>query len=514
MQQFRAKLLTMDIWTIMFILLVLAYVLPIWIFTYFPSQDGPCHIYNSFIIRHYDDPDYVFNKYYEVRKSPIPNWASHAAMTLLMYLVPPLIAEKLLLTGYIILMAASILYFVNAVDEKRTPLAFIGFPFIYNYLFLMGFYNFSLSVAFFILSVGYWWKHFNTFGIKNAVVLTLLLVALYFCHLVPLVLAVFSIMMVAFLSLPFKMSRWKQAFLTLPCVLPATGLAYYYIRTRGSARSPGSWTLARLWEYFSRNESLAYYSQSQITFGKIVTWVFVALFLYTFIRDRFFTKEWKFRLRIQMKDFLLILCATFFIIYVKAPDGMSGGGFIKTRMAFMPFLIIIPWLSWDMPKVARGLIGGLIMLLAVAYIGHASHYHKLLDDDLKTYTSGIDVIEKNKVVLPLSFNHSGRCWRIGLFLHAVGHYGYETGCIELDNYEATTNYFPTYYKSDFNRPDHSIIEGKAAEFDFDTYASGIDYVLTWMMVSGSDVEKKILEYYDLIKQNEELRVFRRKEIGK
>ena len=505
----RSKLWTMDLWTLAFIVLVLVYVLPIWIFTYFPSQDGPCHIYNSFILRHYNDPDYVFNKYYEIRKSPVPNWASHAIMMLLMYLVPPLIAEKLLLTGYIILMAASMLYFLNGVEGGRTPLAFLGFPLIYNFLFLMGFYNFSLAVALLMLSVGYWWKHYDTFGVKNAVVLGVLLVALYFCHLVPLALVVFSIGMVALLLLPFDFSRWKQALLSMFCTLPACALGYFYVRTRGTVSSPGSWTLRSLWQYFIRNESLAYYSQSQITIGKIVTGAFVALFIYTFVRDRFFTKEWRFNIRVSRKDFLLLLCVAFFVIYLKAPDGMSGGGFIKTRMAFLPFLIIIPWLSWDMPKIGRGIAGGLLMLLAVTYMAHAGYYHKMLNDDIKVYTSGYDVIEKNKVVLPLSFNHSGRCWRIGLFLHAVGHYGYTTGCIELGNYEATTNYFPTYFKSDLRRPNHSIIEGKPAEFDFAEYADDIDYVVTWMLPAESDVESKILKHYQLIKHNGELKVFRR-----
>jgi len=506
---FRSRLSSLELWTIAFLILALIYILPIWVFKYFPSQDGPCHIYNSFILKHYDDPDYVFNQYYEVRKSPIPNWTSHAFMMLLMYLVPPLIAEKLLLTGYVILMAASVLYFVNAVDARRTPLAFIGFPLIYNYLFLMGFYNFVLGVALFMLSVGYWWKRYDTFGIKNMAILTLLLVLLYFCHLVPLALAMFSIVAVAILYLPFRISRWKRTLLTLPCMLPASALTFYYLRTRGTAQRAGAWTLSRLWQYFVRNESLAYYSESQIIFGKIVTGVFAALFLYTFIRDRFFTKEWKFSLRICKKDFLLLLCAVFFVIYLKAPDGMSGGGFIKTRMALMPFLIIIPWLSWDMPKVMRGIAGGMVMLLAVAYMAHASYHHKLLNDDLKIYTSGYDVIEKNKVVLPLSFDHSGRCWRIGLFLHAVGYYGYNTGCIELGNYEATTSYFPTYFKPGFRRPQHSTIESKPAEVTLAECADEIDYVFTWSLSSGSDVEARILEHYDLIKENGNLKIFRR-----
>ncbi len=97
-----------------------------------------------------------------------------------------------------------------------------------------------------------------------------------------------------------------------------------------------------------------------------------------------------------------------------------------------------------------------------------------------------------------------------MFLHAAGHYGYTTGCIELDNYEATTSYFPTYFRPELFRPDLGTIEGKPTEFDFDKYADYIDYVITWSLASGSDVESRILNHYHQIKQNGNLKIFQRK----
>ena len=34
-------------WKHLFILLLLLYLAPLWVFRYFPSQDGPSHIYNA-----------------------------------------------------------------------------------------------------------------------------------------------------------------------------------------------------------------------------------------------------------------------------------------------------------------------------------------------------------------------------------------------------------------------------------------------------------------------------------
>jgi hypothetical protein len=519
MEYLRSRISSVNLWLLVFGFVVLLYVLPIWIFKYFPSQDGPCHIYNSFILKHYNDPNYVFNQFYDINKKLIPNWTSHAIMMILMYIVPPLIAEKILLTVYIILMAVGMLYLLNAVGKDKTPLVFIGLPFIYNYLFLMGFYNFVFSVALFIISVGYWYKHFQTFNVKNTVILAILLVLLYFSHAVSLALAIFSIVVMAILSIISSKDkqeigflsriRWKQVLFSFISMLPSIGLLLYY--TKGnSASDPGGWTLKQLWQYFIHNESLLYYNQSQAIFGKLIAWAFIILFFYTLIRDHLFTKEWKFGFRIEKKDLFLLLCIAFFVIYLKAPDGLSGGGFIKTRMSLFPFLIIIPWLSWNMPKVVRGIIGTALVTLSVAYIAHASYYHKMMSDDMKIFTSGYDVVEKNKVVMPLAFNNSGKCLRIGMFLHSVGHYGYETGCIEMDNYEATTDYFPTFYKPGLHRPDTAIIEGNPGAVDFAECSKYIDYIITWGLESRSDAEIKIMKYYDLIKQNGDLKVFVRK----
>jgi len=505
----RFKLLSARPWFWVFLILVLIYILPIWVFKYFPSQDGPSHIYNSFILKHYHDSEYVFDKFYEIRKSPVPNWASYFIMVPLMYVVPPLIAEKILLTIYIALMALSMLYLVNSVEGGRTPLAFLCLPFIYNYLFLMGFYNYSLSVALLILVMGYWWKHYHSFGLKNMVILGLLLIALYFCHLVCLVLAMLSIALISIINLLPRFKKWKQTLLCLLCMLPAGGLTYYYTSTRGTVHS-GSWTFGRMWQYFIRNESLAYHSESQLTIAWFITGAFLVLFFYTFIRDRFITRDWHFGLRVHMKDFLLILCVAFFIIYLKAPDGMSGGGFIKTRLSFLPFLIIIPWLSWDMPKVARAIVGIVLVTLAFIYIVRVGYYHRSLNEEIKEYNSGYDSVERNKVLLPLGFDYIGGSWRIGIFTHTPAYYGYERGCINLINYEAGTDYFTTFFKPEFNRPTIGEVHTQQTLIDFAKYKDNIDYILTWAMTPESGVEPRILDYYSLVKENGRLKIFKRK----
>ncbi|MBD3184215.1 hypothetical protein GF312_18160 [Candidatus Poribacteria bacterium] len=507
-----SRALFRDTWIIAFLILVLIYILPIWIFKYFPSQDGPSHIYNSFILKNYNNPEYEFSKYYDIRKAPVPNWASHVFMMLMMYVVPPLVSEKLLLTGYVILMAFSALYFVNSVGKGRIPLAFLAFFFIYNYISLMGFYNFSLGFGMFMLVLGYWWRRFDDFGVKNAVVLGILFLILYFCHPLPLVMAAFCIGVGAVVF--FRPSKWKQSLFSLVCMIPSGGLTLYYVLTRDTPPVPGAWTLSRLWEYFTRNESLAFHSESQIILGKITNVIFLVLLLYSLVRDHVLKENWRLGLRISRKDLIFILCGVFFVIYIKAPDGMSGGGFIKTRLAMFPFMIIIPWFSWNMPKFLRWILVGVIISLAVIYVVHMSYYHKIINEEIEVYNSGCDSVERNTVLLPLCFDYIGKSWRIGVFTHTPGYYGYKRGCINLINYEAGgTDYFPTIFKPDFHRPTISEVHTGQANINLNVYKDNIDYVLTWAMVPGSDIEKRVMELYELVKQNGKLKIFRRKNDG-
>src|SRR3978361_1001163 len=105
----RSFKLADDVWVRrLFFLLAILYVVPFWTTRYLPTTDGPCHTYNAWILRqHANVREYpLFNQYYEIDFRPHPNWTDHAVMALLMFVVPPLTAEKLLVSGYMLLFLA------------------------------------------------------------------------------------------------------------------------------------------------------------------------------------------------------------------------------------------------------------------------------------------------------------------------------------------------------------------------------------------------------------------------
>ena len=97
-------------------ILLLLHLLPIWGFKYFPTQDRLSHRYNAHILKSYPNPDnHLRRQVYDLRLTLFPNWSSHLILLALMYLFPPLICEKILLTICITLTPLSLFYFLHSV---------------------------------------------------------------------------------------------------------------------------------------------------------------------------------------------------------------------------------------------------------------------------------------------------------------------------------------------------------------------------------------------------------------
>ena len=65
----------------------------------------------------------------------------------LLAVLPPAAAEKVLVSGYVLLFALAARFFAGAVDPTRRWLAFLAFPFALNATLHNGFYSFAISVA-------------------------------------------------------------------------------------------------------------------------------------------------------------------------------------------------------------------------------------------------------------------------------------------------------------------------------------------------------------------------------
>ena len=149
---------------LLFAVLLILHVAPIWAFRFIPTQDGPGHQALAFILRQYGRPDAgLLRHYYALNREALPNWFIFFLLTRVLRFLAVPVAEKVLLTVYAILLPLSVRYALKGIAREGSDrtgfLAILSFPFIYNYTLHMGFFNFCFSLPAFFFTVGYWYQN-------------------------------------------------------------------------------------------------------------------------------------------------------------------------------------------------------------------------------------------------------------------------------------------------------------------------------------------------------------------
>jgi len=127
----------------------------------FPSQDGPLHLYYSDVLANLLQGTGVYSQAFEI-KHLFPPYAFEPYLLVgLSALLPPLLAEKVLVALAIVSFALAFRYLVHAIDPGNELIPLAAVPLATNKLLYMGFYNYSLGVATAILVMGFWLRHYD-----------------------------------------------------------------------------------------------------------------------------------------------------------------------------------------------------------------------------------------------------------------------------------------------------------------------------------------------------------------
>ena len=505
--------------------LIIAYLLPIWLFPYVPTQDGVSHVYNAQILTEYRNPDYQFRAYYEINAYPFPNWLSHFALAMLMFLFPPLIAEKIFLSLYVILFPLAMHYFLNAVQPEQNEssrralqarpspkpaLVILTFTFIYNYLLLMGFYNFAVSVPLFFLTLGYWYRHRDTINVKHAALLNLLIVITYFAHLISYTFILFSIALLSLLHFP---RNFRHICRTGLSILPAALLLLVYLPTSDLlAGEPPEFGLSRVGELLENLLGLKFliaFNQAQALIAYAVSAILIFLTASTIWQNRSTSP----RTRVHAPRAFLILCGVLFGLYLILPNSIGPGGWVNDRLAILATLTLFAWFRVSHKPPWPQVLTGIATCLAVINVLYIAVLCKNLNAELREFNAFVGKVEKNSVILPLHFEPRGSSLKVGIFVNAANYYCLDNGCINLGNYEVQFDYFPIRFNPDFETPIQEkewvqIVHWQPEQLDLGEYADNVDYLLLWGTPDEPTVATQIEAYYTPIASQGKLKLYR------
>lgn len=429
-----------------FFLAVCANLAPLFVRKFFPFTDAPSHIYNADLLNQLVvAKDQFLGEYIQVNDVIVPNWFSEFLMFPLLNFFEPDVVEKMYLVVYFAGLPLAMRYCLNCIAPTRRYLAFLAIPITYNSLSMISFYNFSSGLIFLLLIVGFFFKHFSQGEprARHYIILFLLFLMAYFCHLVVMVIALVYVAIIytdtQYGAHGFKIKEWlnKQLLFIVLSVLPAILLLCVYFVKKHTGNT--------VYEYLEPKTLLNYFLDAQpyVAFGTaenaaagVLGWVImVSVILSMYLQ---------FGLKMQRgnKIFTWIGLIAVLILYLALPNSDNVGGYVSVRLSLIFYLMSILFIA--AAQLRRTYLLSIIVISLVVQWFRVSEYAtniKWRNEQVSRIRDQAAFIEPNSFVYTFHCNDD---W-------LAGHYGNyvclgRPGVIAFQNYECNIGYFPLTWK--------------------------------------------------------------------
>jgi hypothetical protein len=490
--------------TTLFAALVALSVAPLWAVAWVPTQDGGNHVEAVTTLLRWSRSA-LLQHYYLPNVGPQPNWLTQILFAALVQVMTPAVAEKVVLTGYAVLLPVAFRAALPGTARGRWA-ALAIFPFVHAFPFHMGFWNFCYSLVLFFVAVGFWNRTRGRLDLGRGLAFTGMTFVLFVAHSVSLASALAAITAIlawrAGLDLARAWARparrrrvaraWaRRAAATYGWALPAIGLLGFFLVHQPkpfSYRPP-------LGEYLKHFASL--YALMSLDRRELVATTAVALVLAGTVAWGLAQRRTR---RARPVDGWLVASALATALYLAMPDSAADGAQLTDRLLLYPFFALALWIGWSAVPVRRVRAAGLALAaLFVALTGARLVKYRELDRSFAEYASVTPHVPRGSVVLPLTLSPYGPreggdalgkrpAYRVEVFRHVAGYVVTERQGIDLDNSQATTKHTPLRWVPHLD-PFHVLatvpfgMESKPAPcVDLSRYAGAggrIDYVLLW-----------------------------------
>lgn len=385
--------------------------IPVLCFKFFPTVDGPAHLYNSnLIVELLANSESPVNDFLAFNNSINPNWSGHFLLALFSSFLPSFVAEKIILLIYLVGFPLSIRYLFNVLAIKNKYLIYLIFPFTYSYLFYYGFYNFNIGVVILFWGIAFALKYKHQFTRARIVKLLLISTLICFSHLF--VFAVFLmflfflnadlLMLLLNINKEVKRRGRKNILALLIAVLPGLIITFNFLFANESLDSasvylPFSDVVASL-KYIMPAKGIAYDGYG--LFNRVLLYLFVALVLFVIVSvfyQRFKNKTWT----LKSNSWLFVLITTGILIFVLPDYKGAAIGFISSRLMFFFFIFLIIWLA--MQEIDTRIKVAVFVVINLVNFGILHHNYKSVEDGCKLaeeINATAEFIEPNSTVLP------------------------------------------------------------------------------------------------------------------
>jgi hypothetical protein len=478
----------------LFLAVALLQLVPVWAPRYYPTMDGPAHLYNAWVMREIAlGHDNIVTRTYAIDLKPYPNLLDHVILAVLLGALEAPAAEKVFVSAIILLFLGGAWLFAGAADRRASLFAFLALPLSHHLLLQSGFYNFSLSVGIYFIVVAVWWTRRRRPDWQTITIVALLLLLCYFAHPMSTALAIGSIGV-----LWLTASRdWRHLIAFLP-VLPL--LAWFVLRERGRG-NPSDWTLWHHFTFLAQTQEIATYAIWQLKFGAVLCAVTLLLMAITVAVER----------RRREADAFLLILAAVIAAFLLGPGATSGGSMVLERLGLFISLLPLPWLSPRLGKAGRGAFAVAMSVVAIAHTVYLTRSDRRIARETTALVCAARAIPKNRTFFPVVADRQPEGTLLALMWHAGEYAAIERCLVDLNNYEPRAGYFPIRYRDAARMFGVESIANDITNFPADRMTPFAQYVFTWHMPDDAPVLLRLDRDYKLLAISKAGRIYRRRD---
>lgn len=413
--------------------------------------DGPAHLAGAAALLHSGDPSQAL---YQVSLFPLPNVLGTLLLAALLAVLGPDGAERALVLAYAVGLPLAMRYALRGVEPRAGWLAVAAVPFVGGYLYAYGFYDFCLALVGMLLVAGLALRQRSGWSTASTAGLAVLLLLTWAAHLLPLVVAGLLVGVSALCRVQLARRHGLRAALVdhlLPPVLAGLPvLALTVAFTLSSAARRGAPV---------RNASPGSLLVGLVDLGRpLVVWTTWEYVGSTLVALGLVTLAWLGRrqhLRSPERSALAVTGVLIAAWYVASPDRYGPAyGFLNDRLSLFPPLLLALWAAFPAPSRRAGRVAVAVLLLgASTLVGLRLPTEVRYQRDVAEMLSVAPQIPRGTTLVAL------RLWRdapVGPdarnrardpLTHEAGRIAVLRGGVDVGDYQAVTNYFPTRFRA-------------------------------------------------------------------
>ena len=425
---------------VLFCAVVVLNLIPILSVKYFPTVDGPAHLYNAKLIIELLSGDSSWNEFIGFNGSFTPNWTGHLLFFLLLKLFSTSIAEKVILGIYLVGVPLLVKQLLSQLRAPSLVLVYLIFPFLYSYLFHFGFFNYHLAIVFFFAGLVAWLRALNSGSNRDWVLVAVLAFLVSMSH--PFVFGLFTVVSSTLTvgRVASSNSAFGSVIRPFLVLLPGIVTTGFFLLnsdsiTQTTSRIPWQ-DLLISFKYIMPIKGLnmeLYHIPSKVLLYLFSGLVIVAL------AGRVIPSNGSNSARNEWWGVAVFTGLLVFIF----PDYLGDAGLISSRLMWFSFIFLIIALALvEFPKIIRSLVFFVALSLTVWSVNHNFTQIKPASNLAAEVVELSESIEPGSTVLPIT-NFGNRQFT------RVAHYvGLQNNILLLRNYEAELSYFPLVWNYD------------------------------------------------------------------